>query len=312
MKGNRSGVWERLTRIGVNRDAPWFLTGDFNEIVDQSEKLGGALRSDVEGAEFRQMMSDCGLWEIQHKSYKLSWHGVRNNDLVQCRLDRSLANQEWLHLFPSASARYLSKGCSDHSPVMNFLDGVEWRKRPMFRYDQRWIKKEGFSTTVTSSWCGREAGQVSLMQRVANCRKAISGWKKTAKPNSAIRIQELHHRMDEASRRNLYVPGELKQLRQELNEEYYNEEIFWRQKSRLDWLKARDQNTRFFHAVTKNRRAQNQIHSLVDADGKEWFEEGDLGRVAEGYFKTLFFFRRCRHQLAGVGEYAPKGFSGPK
>lgn len=288
MKGNRSGVWERLTRIGVNRDAPWFLTGDFNEIVDQSEKLGGALRSDVEGAEFRQMMSDCGLWEIQHKSYKLSWHGVRNNDLVQCRLDRSLANQEWLHLFPSASARYLSKGCSDHSPVVNFLDGVEWRKRPMFRYDQRWIKKEGFSTTVTSSWCGREARQVSLMQRVANCRKAISGWKKTAKPNSAIRIQELHHRMDEASRRNLYVPGELKQLRQELNEEYYNEEIFWRQKSRLDWLKARDQNTRFFHAITKNRRAQNQIHSLVDADGKEWFEEGDLGRVAEGYFKTLF------------------------
>ncbi|CDY45134.1 BnaA09g14580D [Brassica napus] len=89
----------------------------------------------------------------------------------------------------------------------------------MFRYDQRWIKKEGFSTTVMSSWCGREAGQVSLMQRVANCRKAISGWKKTAKPNSAIRIQELHHRMDEASRRNLYVPGELKQLRQELNED---------------------------------------------------------------------------------------------
>lgn len=85
MKGNRSGVWERLTRIGVNRDAPWFLTGDFNEIVDQSEKLGGALRSDVEGVEFRQMMSDCGLWEIQHKGYKLSWPGVRNNDLVQCR-----------------------------------------------------------------------------------------------------------------------------------------------------------------------------------------------------------------------------------
>lgn len=306
MKGNRSGVWERLTRIGVNRDAPWFLTGDFNEIVDQSEKLGGALRSDVEGAEFRQMMSDCGLWEIQHKSYKLSWHGVRNNDLVQCRLDRSLANQEWLHLFPSASARYLSKGCSDHSPVMNFLDGVEWRKRPMFRYDQRWIKKEGFSTTVTSSWCSREAGQVSLMQRVANCRKAISGWKKTAKPNSAIRIQELHHRMDEASRRNLYVPGELKQLRQELNEEYYNEEIFWRQKSRLDWLKARDQNTRFFHAITKNRRAQNQIHSLVDADGKEWFEEGDLGRVVEGYFKTLFSSEDVGISLQELENMPPK------
>ncbi|KAL0848127.1 hypothetical protein Bca101_021374 [Brassica carinata] len=306
VKGNRNSVWERLTRIGVDRREPWFLTGDFNEIVDQSEKQGGALKRNEESSEFRQMIKNCGLWEIQHKGFKLSWHGIRNNELVQCRLDRSIANQAWLNLFPQASARYLSKGCSDHSPVMSFLDGVEWRRRATFRYDQRWIKREGFTDTVKYSWSGGANGQFGLMQKISNCRQAISIWKKSAKPNSAIRIQELHHRIDIATHQTLYVPGEISLLRKELSEEYYNEEIFWKQKSRLDWLKAGDMNTKFFHATTKNRRAQNHIHSLVDANGKEWFEEIDLGRIAEDYFKSLFASEDVGIQLREWEDITPK------
>lgn len=64
------------------------------------------------------------------------------------------------------------------------------------------------------------------MQNIAGCREAILTWKRSAKLNSEIRIQELHHRLDEASHQMLYEPGLLSQLRKELNEEYYNEEIF--------------------------------------------------------------------------------------
>lgn len=53
------------------------------------------------------------------------------------------------------------------------------------------------------------------------------------------------------------------------------------------WLRSGDQNTKFFHAVTKNRRAQNRILSLIDGEGKEWYAEEDLGRVAEGHFRNL-------------------------
>lgn len=77
-------------------------------------------------------------------------------------------------------------------------------------------------------------------------------------------------------------------LREALNEEYYNEEIFWRQKSRLHWLRSGDHNTKFFHAVTKNRRAQNRILSLTDEEGREWFDEEDLGKIADRHFKLLY------------------------
>lgn len=56
----------------------------------------------------------------------------------------------------------------------------------------------------------------------------------------------------------------------------------------MDWLKAGDRNTRFFHALTKNRRAWNCIQRHIDEEGKEWFEDHYLGRVAEGYFKKVF------------------------
>ncbi|KAL1208231.1 hypothetical protein V5N11_034947 [Cardamine amara subsp. amara] len=34
----RKDVWEQLTMIAEARASPWYLTGDFNDIIDNSEK----------------------------------------------------------------------------------------------------------------------------------------------------------------------------------------------------------------------------------------------------------------------------------
>lgn len=65
-------------------------------------------------------------------------------------------------------------------------------------------------------------------------------------------------------------------------------------------------NTRFFHATTKNRRAHNYIHCLVDEEGKEWYEESDLGRVAEVYFKSLFALEDVGVQLQDWADIPPR------
>lgn len=214
--------------------------------------------------------------------------GVRNNDLVQCRLDRAIANQEWMNLFPSATSFYLHRVCSDHSPVLTSLDGHAIKKRCSFKYDHRCVKREGFVTTVNDSWRSHRSGQTSIMSRIADCRRAISSWKRQAKPDSALRIQELHYKIDEASRQEAFERAALENLKKELNEEYCHEEEFWLLQSRFNWLRSGDRNTKFFLAVTKNRRAQSRIKSLIDDEGREWFADRDLGRVAEQYFKTLF------------------------
>jgi len=42
----REIFWERLTRIGISRECPWFMTDDFNEITGSHEKRGGRCRSE--------------------------------------------------------------------------------------------------------------------------------------------------------------------------------------------------------------------------------------------------------------------------
>ena len=42
------------------------------------------------------------------------------------------------------------------------------------------------------------------------------------------------------------------------------EEIFWRQKYRVQWLKEGECNTRFFHRSTMANRAHNKISSIKD------------------------------------------------
>lgn len=148
------------------------MTRDFNELVDPSEKRGGAIRSEDDYLEFRQMLRACGLWEIKHEGYQLSWYGVRNEELVQCRLDRIVANQFWQEMFPQAKALYLKKNCSDHSLLISSLMEEQKKTWGNFRYDQRWLQRDGFKEMVVQSWQDQMSNfQISIMEALSGIKK---------------------------------------------------------------------------------------------------------------------------------------------
>lgn len=56
-------------------------------------------------------------------------------------------------------------------------------------------------------------------------------------------------------------------LRKELTDTLEQEEVFWRQKSRVTWLKEGERNTHLFHMSTLGRRRQNHItHLQIEGD----------------------------------------------
>lgn len=61
-----------------------------------------------------------------------------------------------------------------------------------------------------------------------------------------------------------------KKLQKELEVEYRREESYWHQKSRVQWLKEGDHNTKFFHSYTRQRRRMNCIQRLVSDQGEEF------------------------------------------
>lgn len=166
-------------RIGVARKGPWVMSGDFNELADPDEKIGGVRRSHQESIDFVQMLKACGMWEIRHFGYQFFWFGQRNNELVQCRLDRIVANHEWMEMFGNAVVSYLHKVSSDHSPHITCLLEDQRRNCFVFKYDQSLFFKEGFKEKIAKSWHEAREGQVpQIMDLIRNCRKAILGWKR--------------------------------------------------------------------------------------------------------------------------------------
>ena len=53
----------------------------------------------------------------------------------------------------------------------------------------------------------------------------------------------------------------------------------WQQRSKVQWLKNGDQNTKFFHRTTTQRKRKNFIKGLCDGNG-DWQEDED-------FFSTL-------------------------
>ena len=293
----REQVWERLTRYGLSRSEPWFIIGDLNEITGNHEKDGGSIRSADSFIPFNNMIRNSGLLEFPARGNKMSWQGRRGKGkgavLVKCRLDRALANEEWHTLFPCSFTEYLRMVASDHRPVVAYLEDKIPRRKGQFRFDKRWIGQEGLMESIIMGWLdhsegGVEGGTESIVARISNCRHEIAKWRKNNPLYGNEKINDLQQALEEVQTDNTRSQEDILEVSRKLQDAYKDEEEYWHQKSRNMWYSSGDLNTKFYHALTKQRRVRNRIVGLHDEDGT-WIT-GDKGveKVAIDYFDKLF------------------------
>ncbi|KAH1129816.1 hypothetical protein J1N35_001194 [Gossypium stocksii] len=78
------------------------------------------------------------------------------------------------------------------------------------------------------------------------------------------------------------------EVREELENVFYHEEILWRQKARYDWLVLGDWNTKFFHSRTLKRRNHNRIIALKNSL-REWVFDDDMLKLeAVNFYSNLY------------------------
>ena len=65
------------------------------------------------------------------------------------------------------------------------------------------------------------------------------------------------------------------------------EEIFWRQKSRVQWLKEGECNTRFLHRATMVNRSHNKIALIKKEDGQLLQSHEDIEVVLVQHFREI-------------------------
>jgi len=175
------------------------MIGDFNEIIGNHEKKGGKSRSESSFLPFRCMIENCGMIEVPSHGNFFSWVGRRScgvtgrrvRKVINSRLDRAMANEEWHTIFSHTNVEYLKLWSCDHKPLLASIHNSPQRLFKPFIFDKRWLDKRGFKESVIGGWDVSSEEGVLFSQKVRNCRKSISIWKKSNSSNSEKKILDL-------------------------------------------------------------------------------------------------------------------------
>ena len=106
--------------------------------------------------------------------------------------------------------------------------------------------------------------------------------------NSEKLVEELKEKVEGLYEDDNATSEEISEALKELSTALKAEEQFWRQKSRVLWLREGDRNSKFFHALVKQRRARNRITQLLDENGNVVEDEEGLVAIATSYFRQIF------------------------
>ncbi|WZZ22713.1 hypothetical protein YC2023_124100 [Brassica napus] len=156
----------------------------------------------------------------------------------------------------------------------------------MFRYDRRLCKNDEAKKIISDSW--RATTNSSVSDKLSSTRSAISAWNKTQQRNSQRIIEEKKRELDAALSSRLNDTVLIQNISEKLNAAYLAEEEYWKQRSRLLWLKLGDRNTGFFHAITKSRKRTNGFSVIEREDGTMVHKEEEIVAVIGEYFENLF------------------------
>lgn len=92
--------WNLLSILKNQSDLPWLCAGDFNEILMESEKMGGVGRRNQLIQNFRNILNFCNLHDLGFTRYPFTWsNGREGDDNIQERLDRYVASESWSSLY---------------------------------------------------------------------------------------------------------------------------------------------------------------------------------------------------------------------
>ena len=73
---------------------------------------------------FLDALDHCGFMDLGFSSMEFTWHGGRWGELIWERLDRGVANYDWLAKYPTGRVRHLSCFTSYYHLILLTLDAV--------------------------------------------------------------------------------------------------------------------------------------------------------------------------------------------
>lgn len=257
----RSQMFDSLKLIFSNIGKPILLLGDFNEVVHPSERAG-VFRYEASMRDFVDWINDLHFIDLPLHGIKFTW--ARGNS--QSKLDRCLCHNEWLVNFPEMRLEGITKGASDHNPlVLSLEDKLNWGPKPLRCYDS-WFLHPNFREFVLKEW--RNLPNLSLFNKLKALKCPLKVWSKENFGSMDCKIFKLEmavhdlQKLGESRPLNEVECARLRASQNHLQAWLIRRERIWRQRARSYGFSLKDHNTKFFHASTLVRRKKNEIVQL--------------------------------------------------
>ncbi|GAV92717.1 Exo_endo_phos domain-containing protein [Cephalotus follicularis] len=273
---DRKHLWnDIISHASCNKKSPWTVLGDFN-VTRFSHEHSNNCRVTKAMEEFNGALRSAELEDINSTGLKFTWSNMRRGtDAIFKKLDRALGNWQWFKLFGDSYAHIYNPGISDHSPIsIQLMQQLQSTGRP-FKFLNFWAEHPHFLDTVRTEWEKTYDG--SPLQIIKLKLKGLKSQLKKLNTRPDLETASLRQMLknvqlglddkpDDVDLRNQEF-----RLRSELATAARNEEAFFKQKSRILWLREGDSNTAYFHKVVTVRQSKNHIACIQNEQGA-WLE----------------------------------------
>eukprot|EP00253_Pinus_taeda_P009705 PITA_09705 len=263
------------TLSDLNRDRPlplWISGGDYNMIASMDEKRGGRSNSNNDDGLLKNFINSNWLMDVTTSNGIFTWTNKRAGaQQIASRLDRFLISDNATHVGGEFTASIIPCSGSDHWPIE-----LQWNRpgqnlRRPFRFEEFWLSHPDFKKLVRSCWTNFHSTKSTKMarfqQKIKNIKKVIKDWN--------------HKTFEELSKQEQEIESKILARAKQ-------EEILWRQKSRIRWLKGGEKNTKFFHKTTVQRRMINQITHINNEQGEKIEMHEGIEKEFTNYFKKAY------------------------
>ena len=149
---------------------------------------------------FREVLDHYGFVDLGYSGPNFTWHGWRRGELIWERLNRGVANYEWISHFPIARVQHLHCYTLDHRLIVLFLnvngEKQKWRRKP-FRFESMWVVDPGCRAVINDAWAELVAGNPMFIAttKMKKCKMRLKKWSRETFGSIKKQIKETRERL---------------------------------------------------------------------------------------------------------------------